>query len=158
MSAPPLAVAADRVATLEYTVRLENGRLVDSTGQCGPISILVGAGQLFPALEDRILGMHAGQTRELRIPAEDAYGAHRDELVRMLPRDRLPPDLELVAGEEYRLKGPDGRALRFRALEVTASEVRADFNPPFAGQALVATVTVVGVRVPTPDEARRGRV
>jgi len=158
MTADALTVGPDLVATLEYTVHLENGRLLDSTGHCGPISIMVGAGQLFPALEDRILGMRAGETRTLTIPAADAYGVRHDELVRTIPRDRLPPDLELAVGEEYRLKGPDGRALRFRALEVTDTEVRADFNPAFAGQALLATVTIVDVRHPTPDEARRGRV
>src|SRR6185436_13363029 len=66
----PLEVAADLVVTLEYTVRLESGRLVDSTGQCGPMAIMIGAGQLFPALEDRIAGMRAGETREVRIPPE----------------------------------------------------------------------------------------
>jgi FKBP-type peptidyl-prolyl cis-trans isomerase 2 len=153
-----LDVAADRVATLEYTVHLENGLLLDSTGHCGPMSIMIGAGQLFPALEDRILGMRAGQTRELRIPAEDAYGPWREDLVRTIPRANLSPDLELTVGEEYRVKGPDGKPRRFRLLEIRDVEVRADFNAPYAGQALVATVTVVGVRAPTAEEARRGRV
>lgn len=153
-----LEVAPDRVVTLEYTVHLENGRLIDSTGHCGPIAILVGAGQLFPALEDRIAGMRPGETRDLRIPAEDAYGTWHEDLVRRMPRDRLPADLELTVGEEYRLKSPDGKALRFKVLEIDDAGIRADFNGPFAGQALVATVTVVSVRMPTADEARRGRV
>jgi FKBP-type peptidyl-prolyl cis-trans isomerase 2 len=151
-------VADERVVTLEYTVRLENGRPVDSTGHCGPVSIVFGAGQLFPALEDRIAGMHAGETRELRIPPEDAYGEWHADLVRTMPRDRLPPDLTLTVGEEYRLKSPDGKQLRFTLVAIGDGEVRADFNAPFAGQALLATVTVVSVRMPTADEARRGRV
>ncbi|MGH7893533.1 MAG: FKBP-type peptidyl-prolyl cis-trans isomerase [Candidatus Binatia bacterium] len=153
-----LDVAADRVVTLEYTVHLESGPIVDSTGQCGPMAIMIGAGQLFPALEERIVGMRAGETRELRIPPEDAYGVRHEQLVRAIPRDLLPPDLELVVGEEYRLKSPDGKPLRFRVVEVGDGVVRADFNSPFAGQALLATVTVVDVRLPTPDEERRGRV
>jgi FKBP-type peptidyl-prolyl cis-trans isomerase 2 len=153
-----LTVAHDLVVTLEYTVRLDSGRLVDSTGQCGPMAIMVGAGQLFPALEDRIAGMRAGETREVRIPPEDAYGPWREELVRTIPRRNLSPDLELVVGEEYRLKGPDGKPRRFRLLDVGEESVRADFNPPFAGESLVAIVTVVDVRLPTPEEARRGRV
>ena len=63
-------VAQDRVATLEYTVRFADGRPVDSTGECGPLAVMVGGGQLFPALEDRILGMRAGETRTFEIPAE----------------------------------------------------------------------------------------
>jgi FKBP-type peptidyl-prolyl cis-trans isomerase SlyD len=153
-----LVVAPDRVVTLEYTVHLENGRLLDSTGHCGPIAVMVGGGQLFAPLEERIAGMRAGETRELRIPAADAYGEWRPELVRTMPRERLPPDVPLTVGEEYRLKGPDGKVLRFRVTDVGDTEVQADFNSPNAGQALVATVTVVAVRMPTPDEERRGQV
>ena len=153
-----LDVAEDRIVTIEYTVRLENGRVIDSTGQCGPIAIMVGGGQLFPALEDGIRGMRAGETRALRIPPEDAYGVRHEELVRSIPRARLDPALELTVGEEYRVKGPDGKARRFRLLEIGDDEVRADFNAPYAGQALDAVVTVIAVRLPTAEEARRGRV
>jgi len=151
-------VAPGRVVTVEYTVRLASGDLVDSTGGCGPIAVLHGAGQLFPALEERIAGMSAGETREVRIPPEEAYGAWRAELVRSIPRDRLPPDLDVVAGGEYGIAAPGGKRVRFRVVDVTADEVRADFNPRAAGQELVATVTVVDVRAATAEEERRGRV
>jgi FKBP-type peptidyl-prolyl cis-trans isomerase 2 len=153
-----MQVAEGLVVTLEYTVRLASGALLDSTGGCGPIAVLCGTGQLFPALEDRVAGMTAGETREFRIPPDEAYGPWREEMVRDLPRARLPPGLELVVGTEYRLKGPDGKALRFRVLDVGDETVRADFNPPQAGQELVATVTVLAVRAPTAEEERRGRV
>jgi len=152
-----MRVGDGMVVTLEYTVRLADGTLLDSTSHCGPLQILIGSGQLFPALEDGILGMEAGETREFRVPAADAYGEWHPELVRAMPRDRLPPDLELEVGREYRLKSPDGRALRFRLLEIAAAEVKADFNAPQAGQELTATVTVVAVRPPTSEEAGRGR-
>lgn len=151
-------VVAGVVVTLEYTVRVADGRLVDSTGECGPLAVLHGSGQLFPALEDRIVGMRVGETREIRIPAADAFGEWQPDLVRTIRRDQLPPSLQLEVGAEYRLKAEGGKALRFRLLEIGPSEVRADFNAPQAGQELVATVTVVDVRPPTADEERRGRV
>jgi FKBP-type peptidyl-prolyl cis-trans isomerase 2 len=151
-------VAAGMVVTLEYTVRVADGRLVDSTGDCGPLAVLQGSGQLFPALEDRIVGMRVGETREIRIPAADAFGDWRPELVRTIRRDQLPPSLQLEVGTEYRLKAESGKALRFRLLEIGLEDVRADFNAPQAGQELLATVTVVGVRPPTTEEERRGRV
>ena len=109
-----MEVAPGRVVTLEYTVRLASGELVDSTGGCGPVSILYGAGQLFAPLETRLAGMRAGETRELRIPADEAWGEPLPGLVRTMPRDRLPPDLELEVGRQYVLRTDEGRALRFR--------------------------------------------
>lgn len=151
-------VQPGRVATIEYTVRLADGTSIDSTGACGPISVMCGSGELWPALESRIIGMRAGETRELEIPPDEAYGERRDDLVRDMPRDRLAPDLELVIGQEYRLKSPDGKVLRFRLLEIGETSVRADFNSARAGQTLRATVSVVSVRPATADEERRGRV
>jgi len=153
-----MQVAEGMVVVLEYTVHLADGTLLDSTGECGPLTVMVGSGQLFPALEDRIAGMQAGETRELSIPAAEAYGEWRQELVRRMLRDRLPPDLVLELGHDYRLKSPDGKVLRFRLLRVEGDVIEADFNRREAGQDLRAIVTVVGVRAPTPEEERRGRV
>lgn len=150
-------VRPGRIVTLEYTVRLESGRLVDSTGQCGPLAVMYGSEQLFPPIESRIAGMVAGETRELRIPPAEAYGPRREDLVRAMPRERMPPGVELVVGEEYTLT-VEGKTLRFRVVALDDTDVTADFNPPQAGQALLATVTVVAVREPTEEESRRGRV
>lgn len=153
-----MEIADGVVVTVEYTVRLEDGTSVDSTGGCGPISVMYGSGQLFPAIEDRIGDMQVGETRELRIPPDEAYGSWRPELVREMPRDRLPPELVLEPGTEYTLKSPDGKTLRFRLLALEGDVVKADFNSPRAGKELLATVTIVDVRAPTADEERRGRV
>jgi peptidylprolyl isomerase len=152
-----MQVADGTVVTLEYTVHLADGTLLDSTRDCGPLAVMIGSAQLFPGLEDRILGMEPGETRTITIPAEGAYGERRPELVRTMPRERLPPDLDLEVGREYRLKSPDGRALRFRLLEIGETDVKADFNRPQAGQELHATLTIVSVRAPTAEEERRGR-
>ena len=152
-----MAIADGVVVTLEYTVLMPDGVVLDSTGACGPISVMHGSGQLFPALEDRIIGMQAGETKTLTIPPEEGYGRWHADLVRTIPRDALPPDLELRVGEEYRLKA-EGKDLRFRVVECSDAEVRGDFNAPHAGKDLTATVTIVGVRAPTAAEERRGRV
>jgi len=146
------------VVTVEYTVKLDDGTLIDSTGGCGPIMVMYGSGQLFPAIEDRIGDMQAGETRELRIPAAEAYGNWRPELVRDMPRDRLPPDLSLEPGERYKLKSPDGKVLSFTLVGIEGEVAKVDFNAAEAGKDLLATVTIVAVRAATAEEERRGRV
>ena len=79
-----MQVADGLVVVLEYTVRFDDGVVLDSTGGCGPLAVMIGSGQLFPALEDRILGMEAGETRELEIPPADAYGEWSPDLVRTM--------------------------------------------------------------------------
>lgn len=147
-----------QVVTLEYTVRRGDGTLLDSTGECGPVVVMYGSGQLFAALEDRIAQMAPGETRSFHIPAAEAFGERREDLVQTVARDRLPPDLAVEAGETYRLKGLDGRGIPFRVVAVEDDRVTVDFNDPRAGDELHATVTVVAVRDATADEARRGRV
>jgi FKBP-type peptidyl-prolyl cis-trans isomerase 2 len=147
-----------QVVTLEYTVTFEDGTPLDSTGRCGPVVIMYGSGELFPALEDLLGDMSVGETREFRIPAERAYGAWQPGLVRDIPRARLDPTLPLEIGHQYRLRAPEGPEVRFRLVEIGDVTVRGDFNDPKAGKALHAVVTVVAVREPTPDEERRGRV
>jgi len=147
-----------QVVTIEYTVRRGDGTLLDSTGECGPLAVMYGSGQLFPALEDRIGEMAPGETRSFRIPSAETFGERNPRLVQTMPRDRLPADLLVEAGGTYRLRGPDGRGIPFRVVAIENDQVTVDFNDPSAGEELEATVTIVAVRDATPEEERRGRV
>jgi len=151
-----LRVAADTVVTLEYTARLDDGTVVDSTERCGPISYLHGNEQIFPALERVVDGLEPGAERDVRLAPEESYGVRRDELVRRMPRAQLPPKLDLVPGERYEVRAPDGTRLGFTVIAIDDDEVVADFNARGAGQGLHITAKVLAVRLATPDELRRG--
>ena len=78
----------------------------------------------------------------------------------------MPQRFDTIDLETLNLRPGDGRTIdaRLRIDPVTLAgqgyePVRtADFNPRHAGEDLLATVTVVDVRAPNPDEERRGRV
>lgn len=151
-----MRVAKDTVVTIEYTARLDDGALVDSTEHCGPISYLHGNEQIFPALERAVEGLEAGMESDLRLPPEESYGERRDTLIRRMPRSQLPPDLRLVPGERYTLRAPDGRKLFFQLVAIEGDEVVADFNNRAAGQGLRIQAKVLAVRAASADELRRG--
>lgn len=151
-----MRVAKDTVVTIEYSARLDDGTVVDSTDECGPISYLHGNEQIFPALERAVDGLEAGAESDLVLSAEEGYGARRETLIRRIPRAQLPPDLGLVPGERYTLRAPDGRQLFFQLVAIEGDEVVADFNSRAAGQGLRIHARVLAVRSATADELRRG--
>lgn len=151
-----MRVATDTVVTIEYRARLSNGDLVDSTDHCGPVTYLHGNEQIFPALEQAVEGLVAGEERLLSLPPRESYGEHRPELLRRMPRAQLPPELELEIGKRYSVRPPRGETMIFRLVGVEGDEVVADFNSAGAGQGLEIWAKVVAVRAATADEIRRG--
>ena len=151
-----LRVATDRVVTIEYSARLTNGDLIDSTERCGPVTYLHGNEQIFPQLEQAVEGLAPGEEKHVALSPRETYGEHRAELVRRMPRAQLPPELVLEIGKRYTVRPPRGEPMIFRLVGVEGDEVLADFNNPAAGQGLDIWAKVVAVRPATADEIRRG--
>ncbi len=151
-----MRVAADTVVTIEYRASLTNGDLVDSTEHCGPVTYLHGNEQIFPALEQAVDGLRAGEERRLSLAPKESYGEHRPDLVRRLPRAQLPPELVLEVGKRYTVRPPRGEPMIFRLVGIEGEEILADFNNPAAGHGLEIWARVVAVRPATTDEVRRG--
>lgn len=71
---PPVEVGDE--VTIHYAGWLADGELFDSSFDRGrPITFVIGAGEVFPGLEEGLLGMRTGGRRSLVIPAELGYGA-----------------------------------------------------------------------------------
>jgi len=151
-----MRVVTDTVVTIEYRARLTNGEPVDSTDHCGPITYLHGNEQIFPALEQAVDGLVAGEERRLSLPPSASYGEHRPELVRRMARAQLPPELELMPGKRYTVRPPRAEPMIFRLVGVEGDEVVVDFNNPAAGEGLEIWAKVVTVRAATAEEIRRG--
>lgn len=60
--------------TLNYTGRLQDGTVFDTSVGKAPISFALGAGQVIPGLEQGLVGMQAGGKRLVIIPPSLAYG------------------------------------------------------------------------------------
>jgi peptidylprolyl isomerase len=61
--------------SVHYSGYLEDGTLFDSSIQRGqPFIFVLGQGSVIPGWEEGIIGMAAGEKRQLRIPSDLAYG------------------------------------------------------------------------------------
>jgi FKBP-type peptidyl-prolyl cis-trans isomerase len=63
------------VLTVNYTGRLQDGTVFDTSVGERPIQFVLGAGQVIPGWDQGLLGMKVGSKRLLVVPADLAYGA-----------------------------------------------------------------------------------
>lgn len=119
--------------TISYIGTLDNGRIFDSTEDNGPFTFTIGTDQVFAALEQNIIGMASGETRNILVPAAEAYGPRLDENIIKVKRDMFPADRELRIGEKLRIEFNGGRERILIILEANEQEVTLDGNHPLAG-------------------------
>ena len=108
-----------------------------------------GYGGLLEGLERALEGKAAGESVEVQLEPEDAFGDYDAELVRLEPAERygdgIAPGMEV---EE------DGGL--YIVTDVAEGKVVLDGNHPLAGMALRFSVDVLAVRSAEPEEIARG--
>jgi FKBP-type peptidyl-prolyl cis-trans isomerase len=65
------------VVTVDYTGKLQDGSVFDSSIGRAPISFMLGSGQVIPGWDQGIQGMKVGGKRLLIIPPQLGYGAQQ---------------------------------------------------------------------------------
>lgn len=137
-------VAPDSLVTLHYRIALENGQPLISTFEGHPATLQLGAGELLPNLERLLIALHAGDTNSFSLLPEQAFGAHRPELVERVRREHMAePDIEPMSVMEF--SAPDGSRYSGLVTEIDKSWATIDFNHPLAGKAIRFDVKIIGV-------------
>ncbi|MBT8334458.1 MAG: FKBP-type peptidyl-prolyl cis-trans isomerase, partial [Deltaproteobacteria bacterium] len=88
-------------------------------------------------------GMEVGETKDVTIPAERAYGERKDELVIIAPVEQIPPGLKPEIGQMLEVGGASGDILKMRVVELDEKNITLDANPPLAGQNLTFQIELV---------------
>ncbi len=130
---------------VHYTGRLEDGTVFDTSLGRDPVEFILGAGQVIPGFEDAVVGMTPGETKAVKVLAEQAYGLYRPELVLEISRDEVPPDLDLEVGLQLVLREPQGPLIPVTVTNLTESTVTLDANHPLAGQDLTFDIQLVEI-------------
>jgi len=131
------AKPGDTVLVL-YVGTLDNGEVFDSSEMHGnnPLQITLGEGKVLPGFEQAIIGMKPNQTKIIHIPAEQAYGPYRDELVDTISSREYPKGYSPDVGDTFSVPLKDGGSTRVTVVEVFQNGLKIDANHPLAGQDL----------------------
>jgi FKBP-type peptidyl-prolyl cis-trans isomerase 2 len=130
---------------VHYTGQLQDGQVFDTTREDEPFEFTIGSGEVINGFEEAVVGMEPGQARKTTIPAKDAYGAHREDLVAEFGRGEFPDDLELEEGQALQIEEENGQRLVVRIVEVGDETVKLDGNHPLAGEDLTFHIELVDI-------------
>lgn len=131
--------------SIHYTGRLDDGEVFDSSANRDPLKFTLGEQAVIPGFEAAVIGMKPRQRKTTKIPAADAYGARREQLVLSISRDRLPKDIEPSVGQRLQMKNEDGSVLGLTVTEVNDQTVGLDANHPLAGKDLTFDIELVTI-------------
>jgi len=149
---------ADNVAvTIEYTLRDDDGNVLDTSRGRSPMVYLHGHGNLIPGLERELAGQAAGAQLNVSIDPVDAYGEHDPDKVQQVPRAAFVGIDSIEAGMQFQADGPGGRTV----VTVSAIEddtVIVDGNHPLAGKTLHFEVEIEALRAATEEEIAHGHI
>jgi FKBP-type peptidyl-prolyl cis-trans isomerase SlyD len=154
-----LTVADDVVVRMDYSLRLDDGELIDSSTEEEPLEFLQGAGEIIPGLEQALYGMSVGEKKKLVIGPDEAYGDLDEDAFQLVPHDLFPDDVEIEEGTALRLINSEtGEPVDAYVAEVLEEGVVLDFNHPLAGETLYFDVHIAGLRPATPEEIAHSHV
>ena len=129
---------------IHYTGTLADGSVFDSSRGREPLAFTLGSGQVIAGFDEAVTGMAVGDTQTVTIPAAMAYGPRREELVRALPRDQFPPNVEPAVGQQLQVGGgPQPMVVTVR--DVRDDAVLLDANHPLAGEDLTFALELVAI-------------
>jgi FKBP-type peptidyl-prolyl cis-trans isomerase SlyD len=148
-------IEKNRVVQLHYTLRDDQGTVIDASGGRGPLTYLHGKGNLIVGLEQALAGKAAGDKLDVTVAPDQGYGPRDDRLVQILPRSKFEEVAELQPGMQVRASGPQGTRL-VTVIKVERDFVTIDGNHPLAGRTLHFSVEIADVRKATHEEVSHG--
>jgi len=133
---------------VHYKGTLNDGTVFDSSHNRGTIDFEIGAGQMLPGFDSAVVGMKVGETKEISLASDDAYGPVIPQAIADVPKERFPTDFVFETGEMIQGSTPDGRPMVGKIETINNESVTVNFNHPLAGEDLNFEIKLVEIGNP----------
>lgn len=130
---------------VHYTGRLQDGTVFDSSQNREPLEFTIGTGMIIPGFEQAVLGMAPGESKTEIIPTEMAYGPYMEEMVLVIDRGQIPPEMDPEIGQQLQIQQPGGQVIPVMVTDVSDASVTLDANHPLAGEELTFDIELVEI-------------
>jgi len=130
---------------VHYTGKLDDGTVFGSSVGREPLEFTIGEGQIIPGFEQAVIGMNEGESKTVRVTADQAYGPRREEMMVEIDRSQVPAGLELEIGQMLQMQQPNGRMVRVIVANISETTVLLDANHPLAGKDLTFDIQLIQI-------------
>jgi FKBP-type peptidyl-prolyl cis-trans isomerase SlyD len=130
--------------SIEYTLKLDDGTTADTNVGNEPLVYVHGQQQILPALEDKLAGMKADESRTVVLSPEEGYGPVFPDGIQTVPLAMIPEDARFE-GARLVGQGQQGEPIYALVKEVNEDSIVVDMNHPLAGQRLHFDVKVLRI-------------
>jgi len=128
--------------SLEYTGKLTDGTVFDTSIGSEPLEFVAGAKQVITGFDNAVLGMKIGEEKTFTILPEEAYGSRQDALIIDMNKTQLT---EMIGIEPYvgmELTSENGPVV---VVDLNDENATIDLNHPLAGKELIFTVKILKI-------------
>jgi FKBP-type peptidyl-prolyl cis-trans isomerase 2 len=139
-------VKENNTIKVNYTGKLSNGQIFDTSEGKEPIEFVLGQGRLIPGFEKGLIDMKLNEKKTIEIAKDQAYGDVNDNLIQEIKKTELPQDMEPKVGMGLVSKSPDGKEINLMVVEVKDESIVIDGNHPLAGHDLIFDIEVVEIK------------
>ena len=139
-------VKENNTVKVNYTGKLSDGQVFDSSEGKEPIEFTLGQGRLIPGFEKGLIDMGLNEKKTITIPKEEAYGEVNKDLIQEVKKSELPQEMAPEVGMGLVSKSPDGQEMNLLVIEVKEETIVIDGNHPLAGKELIFDLEVLEIK------------
>ena len=143
-----MAILKDQLVSIHYTLKNDNGDIIDTSEGKPPLDFFFGKGTVIKGLEKALADKNVGDSFNVSIPPEDAYGFELMENIKTVPRSQFEDPDSIKAGTHFQLQSGAVAVVT----NVDDSSVSLDLNHPLAGQTLHFDISVENLSEPSKKE------
>ena len=138
-------IGADTRVTLHFSLKFDDGLVVDSTFDKDPATFVIGDGSLLNGFEKKLYGMSAGEQCSYTVLPEQGFGQPNANNIQTFPRKDFADDMELSEGLMISFADASQSELPGVVKSFDAENVVVDFNHPLAGRDIQFDVDIINV-------------
>jgi FKBP-type peptidyl-prolyl cis-trans isomerase SlyD len=153
-----MKIGENSVVSIDYTLKGDDGTVIDTSEGREPLSFVFGIGTIIPGLEKELDGKTAGETFAVTIAPEDGYGEYDDSRMVEVPKEHIEGADGMSEGVQVQAQREDGGIESLTVASIGEKTVILDGNHPLAGKNLHFNVDVKKVREATKEEIEHGHV